>query len=135
MFANPAACGWNEYFVLQNSFRVLKRFISFPPFTMTNVKESAATPTAVKPAKVFRRRGISVSVFANVVKLDGRNVTLHKVTAQRTYKSGDEFKATTAFSRDDLPLVSLLIGHAWEFILDAESGHVSDVAEPVVVAE
>ena len=85
--------------------------------------------------KVFRLRGIAVSIFANVMKIDGRTVTLHKVTVQRTYKSGDEFKSTTTLGRDDLPLVSLLVGHAWEFILDAESGHVSDVAEQVVVAE
>ena len=93
---------------------------------MANAKESAAAPSAVKPAKVFRRRGIAVSVFANTTEVDGRRVSYHKVTIQRTYRDGNEFKTTTSFGRDDLPLVRLLIGQAWEFILDAESSRGSD---------
>ena len=93
---------------------------------MANAKESAASPSAVKPAKVFRRRGIAVSVFANPTEIDGRIVSFYKVTIQRTYRDGDEFKTTTAFGRDDLPIVSLLVGQAWEFILDAESGRGRD---------
>ena len=93
---------------------------------MANAKESAAAPSAVKPAKVFRRRGIAVSVFANTTEVDGRRVSYHKVTIQRTYRDGNEFKTTTSFGRDDLPVVRLLISQAWEFILDAESSRGSD---------
>lgn len=50
------------------------------------------------------------------------------MTIQRTYRDGNEFKNTTAFGRDDLPIVSLLVGQASEFILDAESGHGLDEA-------
>ena len=110
------------------SSRLIRRFHSLPPFCMAQAKESAAAPSAVKPAKVFRRRGITVSVFANPTEIDGRTVSFHKVTVQRTYRDGNEFKTTTAFGRDDLPIVSLLVGQAWEFILDAESGRGSDEA-------
>ena len=48
------------------SARSIRRIYSLPPFCMANAKESAAAPSAVKPAKVFRRRGIAVSVFANI---------------------------------------------------------------------
>ena len=112
--------------VPDRSPRLIRRIYPFPPFCMANAKESAAAPSAVKPAKVFRRRGIAVSVFANVTDVDGRRVSYHKVTIQRTYRDGNEFNTTTAFGRDDLPIVSLLVGQAWEFILDAESGRGRD---------
>jgi len=112
--------------VPDRSHRLIRRIYPLPPFCMANAKESAAAPSAVKPAKVFRRRGIAVSVFANPTEIDGRIVSFYKVTIQRTYRDGDEFKTTTAFGRDDLPIVSLLVGQAWEFILDAESGRGHD---------
>ena len=72
-----------------------------------------------KPAKVFRLRGVSASVFANKAA-KGRDVPFYKVSLQRTYKDGDEFKTTTSFSRDDLPVVNLAVQRAWEFILETE---------------
>ena len=104
----------------------MKRSYPFPHFLMANAKESAATPNAVKPAKVFRLRGIAASVFANSTEVDGRQVSYHKVTVQRTYRDGDEFKTTTSYGRDDLPIVSLLVARAWEFILDAEAARGSE---------
>ena len=82
-----------------------------------------------KPVKVFRSRGVSASVFANHAKSDGRNITFHKVSLQRTYKDGDEWKTTTSFSRDDLPIARLLLDRAWEFILEAETSHSADTDE------
>ena len=79
--------------------------------------------TSTKPVKVFRSRGVSASIFANHAKSDGRDITFHKVSLQRTWKDGDEWKTTSSFSRDDLPVVRLLLDRAWEFILDAESMH------------
>ena len=78
---------------------------------------------SLKPVKVFRSRGVSASIFANHAKSDGRDITFHKVSLQRTWKDGDEWKTTSSFSRDDLPVVRLLLDRAWEFILDAESTH------------
>ena len=112
--------------VPDQSHRLIRRNYPLPPFCMANAKESAAAPSAVKPAKVFRRRGIAVSVFANTTEVDGRRVSFHKVTIQRTYRDGNEFKTTTSFGRDDLPVVRLLISQAWEFILDAEASRGSD---------
>ena len=82
-----------------------------------------------KPVKVFRSRGVSASIFANHAKSDGRDITFHKVSLQRTYKDGDEWKTTTSFGRDDLPVARLLLDRAWEFILDAEASPSSDVVE------
>ena len=96
---------------------------------MASAKESAATPTAAKPIQTFRLLGCSVSVFANSVQSDGKTFTYHKVSAQRVYRDGDEFRSTTSFSRDDLPVVSLLLQRAWEFILTTEADRPKDETE------
>lgn len=74
-----------------------------------------------KPVRKFRLRGISVSVFANETKVRGEDSVFHKVSIQRTFRDGDEFRSTSSFNRDDLPIVELLTRRAWEFIHDAES--------------
>lgn len=70
-----------------------------------------------KPIEVFRRRGIKVSVFQN----QSGDQVFHKVAVQKVYRDGDNWKTTSTLGRDDLPIARLLIGHAWEFILDRES--------------
>ena len=87
----------------------------------------AQAPT--KPVKTFRLRGISASVFENHAKTNGREVTFHKVSLQRSYKDGDEWKTTTSFGRDDLPVAKLLLERAWEFILEAEASRGKDDSE------
>jgi len=82
-----------------------------------------------KPVQVFRLRGISVSVFANTVKTADREVTFHKVSLQRTYREGDEFKTTSSLGRDDLPMARLLLERAWTFILDTEAKRGKDEDE------
>lgn len=77
--------------------------------------------TSNKPVKVFRLRGISASVFENHAKSDGRDISFHKVSLQRTYRDGDEWKTTTSFGRDDLPVAKLVLEQAWEFILESEA--------------
>ncbi len=84
---------------------------------MANAKETASN----KPVSVFRLRGISASVFANSAQSGDRDITFHKVTLQRTYKDGDEYKTTTSLSRDDLPIAKLLLNRAWQFVLDLEA--------------
>lgn len=81
---------------------------------------------STKPVQTFRLRGLSASVFANQAKVEGRDVTFHKVAIQRTYREGDEFKTTTNLGRDDLPLACLLLQRAWEFILDVEANRGKD---------
>jgi len=79
------------------------------------------TATSQKPVKTIRLRGISASVFANHAKSEGRDITFHKVSVQRSYKDGDEWKQTTKFGRDDLPVVNEVLQRAWAFILDTEA--------------
>jgi len=75
----------------------------------------------VKPLKVFRLRGLSASVFENHAKSENGERTFMKVSLQRSYRDGDEWKSTSALGRDDLPIAQLLLTRAWEFILDTEA--------------
>lgn len=74
--------------------------------------------TATKPVRVFRLKGVKVAVFENRAG-DG---VFYKTSLQRVYKDGDQWKTTTSLSRDDLPVARLLLGRAWEWILEAEAG-------------
>lgn len=69
------------------------------------------------PKRTFRLKGVKVSVFEN----PSQNGVLHKITVQRIYREGTEWKTTTGLSRDDIPVARLLMARAWEFILDAEA--------------
>ena len=89
----------------------------------------AAAPANNKPVKVFRARGMKASVFENHTTQGEQDVTYHKVSLQRIYKEGDEFKTTTSFGRDDLPVARHLLQRAWEFILDAEAPQSKDATE------
>lgn len=88
----------------------------FPIFSMANNSQSST-----KPVKVLRLRGISASIFENPTKTNGRDSVFYKVSIQRTYKDGDDFKTTSSFGRDDLPIVSLLSQRAWEYVLTLQS--------------
>lgn len=78
---------------------------------------SKDSSTSTKPVKTFRFRGISASVFSNE---NDKGDVFHKVSIVRTYKDGRDFKTTPTFSRDELPIVSLVSQQAFDFILNEE---------------
>lgn len=79
-----------------------------------------------KPVRIFRRRGVKVSVFQNLAQ---ENV-FHKLTLQKIYRQGEEWKTTSSLGRDDIPIARLLLGQAWEYILTQESSpHPEETAQ------
>ena len=72
-----------------------------------------------KPAQQYRLRGLAVSIFDNTAK--DRDVPFYKVSMQKTYKDGKEFRTTTSLGRDDLPVADLLLKKAWVWILEREA--------------
>ncbi len=95
--------------------------ISFPNFPMGNSTKPNAKAARVPnnmPIETFRLRGISASVFENQSE-DGQ--TFYRVSLVRTYKDGNgQFQTTSAFSRDDLPIVAHLANEAWQFVMELE---------------
>ncbi len=72
-----------------------------------------------KPVQQYRLRGLAVSIFANAAK--DRGTPFYKVSMQKTYKDGKEFKTTASLGRDDLPVADLLLRKAWVWILEREA--------------
>jgi hypothetical protein len=66
-----------------------------------------------KPIHEVRLGRIKAAIWEN----DTQNGTLHNVTLSRLYKDGDQWKDSTSFGRDDLPLVAKVVDlcHTWIF--------------------
>ena len=92
-------------------------------------KEQAASQAPTKPVESFRLCGVSVSVFENVAKVGDRERTFHKVSLQKRYRDGDDWKSTASLGRDDLPIAELLLKKAWQYILEAEATRGKDDSE------
>lgn len=58
------------------------------------------------------RRGL---VMARIRRKNGRQGTRHSVSVVRLYRDGDQWKQSTRFGRDDLPLLRHVIdlAHTW----------------------
>lgn len=79
-----------------------------------------------KPVKTFRLRGISASIFENTTYANGQPVIFYKVSVQRSFRQGGEYKHNSNFSRDDLPVAALVLRRAWEYILDLEAASTAE---------
>ena len=66
-----------------------------------------------KPVHEVRLGRIKAVIWAN----DTSNGIRHNVSITRLYKDGDEWKDSTSFGRDDLPLVAKVadLAHSWVF--------------------
>lgn len=74
--------------------------------------------TTNRPIHVIRRKGVKASIFVN---RSGES-EFSKVTVQKIYRDDSgNWKTTTSFGRDDLPIVSLVTKRAWEWILEREA--------------
>ncbi len=78
----------------------------------TNTK-NRTQPREVKkrPVHEIRMGRIRAAIWPNQTEAGVR----HNVTVSRLYKDGDEWKDTTSFGRDDLPLVAKVcdLAHTW----------------------
>ena len=63
------------------------------------------------PVHEVRMGRIRAAIWEN----ETQNGTRHNVTISRLYKDGDDWKDSTSFGRDDLPLVEKVaaLAHAW----------------------
>lgn len=64
-----------------------------------------------KPVYEIRLGRIKAAIWAN----ETDNGTRHNVTITRLYKDGDEWKTSTSFGREELPLVAKVadLAHTW----------------------
>jgi hypothetical protein len=78
-----------------------------------------------KPAKTFKLGRTKAAIWAN--QSEGRDVWFN-VTVVRLYKDGDQWKDTSAFRRDDLPMVRMVVDMAYAWIWEQEVPANSDEA-------
>ena len=66
-----------------------------------------------RPAHEIRYGSIKAVIWQNATN----NGAMHNVTVARIYKDGDQWKDSTSFGRDDLPLVMKVadLVHSWIF--------------------
>lgn len=66
---------------------------------------------ANRPVHELRMGRVRAAIWEN----ETQNGTRHNVTISRLYKDGDDWKDSTSFGRDDLPLVEKVasLAHAW----------------------
>ncbi len=91
-----------------------------------------ATATKSKPKEVKNRPVHEIRfgrIRAAIWQNETENGMRHNVTISRLYKDGDDWKDSTSFGRDDLPLVAKVCdqAHTWIFEHGSEksngSGH------------
>jgi len=80
---------------------------------------SKSGETKTKPVHEIRLGRIKAAIWAN----DTDNGTRHNVTITRLYKDGDEWKTSSSFGREELPLVAKVadLAHSWIYQLSQES--------------
>ena len=76
-------------------------------------QQSRSSDAKQKPVHEVRLGRIKAAIWAN----DTDNGTRHNVTITRLYKDGDEWKTSTNFGREELPLVAKVadLAHTWIF--------------------
>jgi hypothetical protein len=79
-----------------------------------------ATATKSKPKEAKNRPVHEIRfgrIRAAIWQNETENGTRHNVTISRLYKDGDDWKDSTSFGRDDLPLVAKVCdqAHSWIF--------------------
>lgn len=98
------------------------RFIHFSLFVWQPPTRPPWLRPQTSPCRHFAC-GISVAVFANLVARKNGNgkYPVHNISLQRTYRDGDDYKTTSVFRRDDLPILQRLLQQAWDYIVEVES--------------
>ena len=80
-----------------------------------------STSTKSRPVHEVRMGRIKAAIWAN----ETDNGTRHNVTVTRLYKDEDQWKDSSSFGRDDLPLVAKVVdqAHSWIFAQGSNSSH------------
>ena len=81
----------------------------------------AKQQTKVRPVREIRLGRIRAAIWENETQIGTR----HNVTLSRLYKDGDEWKDSSSFGRDDLPLVAKVAdqAHSWIFAQTSAAAH------------
>jgi hypothetical protein len=71
-----------------------------------------------RPVHEVRIGRVKAAIWANETDTGTR----HNVTISRIYKDGDQWRDSTSFGRDDLPLVAKVVDRAHDWIFQERAG-------------
>lgn len=77
--------------------------------------------TKVRPVHEVRMGRIKAAIWEN----ETQNGSRHNVTVSRLYRDGDQWKDSSSFGRDDLPLVAKVVDQAHSWIFENSNGSAS----------
>jgi len=113
-------------FMNQTGFTVKPVFISqsilkesTTTMSTSSKPRSQSRETKTRPVQEIRMGRIRAAIWQNQTDTGVR----HNVTISRLYKDGDDWKDTTSFGRDDLPLVAKVCDLAHWWIYSQSSGN------------
>ena len=90
------------------------------------------------PVAKFRAGQVSAALWRNDIQVNGQTIKALKATVQRRYKDKDsgEWKSSTSFSRNEIPLAIYCLQKAFEKIIEAQNGNTDNsnsvVEEPIL---
>lgn len=79
------------------------------------------TNTKVRPVHEVRMGRIKAAIWEN----ETQNGSRHNVTVSRLYRDGEQWKDSSSFGRDDLPLVAKVVDQAHSWIFENSNGSAS----------
>ena len=94
--------------------------------------------TGQAPVAKFKAGQVSAALWENNIQARGGTVKILKATVQRRYKDKDsgEWKSSTSFSRNEIPLAVYCLQKAFEKIVEAQNGSSDNgnnvVEEPIL---
>lgn len=80
-----------------------------------------ANNTKVRPVHEVRMGRIKAAIWEN----ETQNGSRHNVTVSRLYRDGEQWKDSSSFGRDDLPLVAKVVDQAHSWIFENSNGSAS----------
>mgnify|MGYP001313222068 FL=1 len=86
-----------------------------------------------KPVWKTQAGVISVALWQNEAVVGGRNVKMLKATIERRYKDGTEWKSSSSFGRNDVPLVIWCLSRAFGKMLEKPEGGEGEASDDVVM--
>lgn len=79
-----------------------------------------------KPETTFRAGGVQASVFMNVRKVKGKEVSIPSVTFQKRYLAEGVWKSTNSLGVNDLAKAVLVLGKAFDYCLTRSTSQSSE---------
>ncbi len=88
-----------------------------------------------RPLAKIRAGSVSCALWENEISVNGDTKTVLKASIQRRYKDSEgNWKSSTSFSRNEIPLAIFCLARAFDKIIQEETSQASDeVPEEVVV--